>query len=254
MIVGASAKSGNQETQENDDNLSAKMTMGLNMVRKAKKGMIEDNESVENGLARIIHEQIRNMKRIETQLQAKVWVWDKDVGHKLFNFHEGYETLPTFPPLVGSCKSFLSPPFFRLKLFITVFCILDIVSKFNKNNVIFQQARKFHSLPITKHAKDEDRKAMYKIEAQKLMQIMYHDGNYYLHEPFPDKKHKRDPDLIIEKHCWLVLKYLQKMRSQVQINDVVRFGRVTFKVTELVLTKEDIENTKMTLDALKNAT
>lgn len=66
MIVGASAKSGNQETQENDDNLSAKMTMGLNMVRKAKKGMIEDNESVENGLARIIHEQIRNMKRIET--------------------------------------------------------------------------------------------------------------------------------------------------------------------------------------------
>ena len=66
MIVGVSAKSGNQETQENDDNLSAKMTMGLNMVRKAKKGMIEDNESVENGLARIIHEQIRNMKRIET--------------------------------------------------------------------------------------------------------------------------------------------------------------------------------------------
>ena len=35
---------------------------------------------------------------------------------------------------------------------------------------------------------------------------------------------------------------------------MVRFGRVTFKVTELVLTKEDIENTKMTLDALKNAT
>ena len=42
---------------------------------------------------------------------------------------------------------------------------------------------------------------------------MYHEGAYYLYEPFPDKMHKRDPDLIIEKHCWLVLKYLQKMRS-----------------------------------------
>lgn len=30
------------------------MTMGLNMVRKAKKGMVEDDESVEGGLARII--------------------------------------------------------------------------------------------------------------------------------------------------------------------------------------------------------
>ena len=129
------------------------------------------------------------------------------------------------------------------------------MSKFNKNNVIFQQARKFHSLPISKHAAEaEERKAMYKIESQKLMQIMYHDGYYYLHEPFPDKKHKRDPDLIIEKHCWLVLKYLQKMRSPIKINDVVRFGRVTFKVTELVLTSEDIKKTRETLEQLLNAT
>ena len=75
------------------------------------------------------------------------------------------------------------------------------------------------------------------------MNIMYHDGSYFLHEPFPDKNHKRDPDLIIEKHCWLVLKYLQKMRTVIKINDVVRFGRVTFKVTELVITKNDIDKT-----------
>ena len=121
---------------------------------------------------------------------------------------------------------------------------IDVVSRFNKNNVIFQQARKMHSLPInTKKLKDEDRKAMHKIENAKLINIMYHDGSYYLHEPFPDKNHKRDPDLIIEKHCWLVLKYLQKMRTHIKINDVVRFGRVTFKVTELVITKHDIEKT-----------
>ena len=67
--------------------------MGLNMVNKAKKG-IADDDSVEGGLARIIQDQIKNMKRIETHLQVKVWVWDKDIGHKLFNFHEGYEALP----------------------------------------------------------------------------------------------------------------------------------------------------------------
>ena len=80
--------------------------------------------------------------------------------------------------------------------------------------MIFQQARKMHSLPISsKQFKEEERKARHKIENQKLMNIMYHNGSYYLHEPFPDKNHKRDPDLIIEKHCWLVLKYLQKMRT-----------------------------------------
>jgi len=85
-------------------------------------------------------------------------------------------------------------------------------------------------------------------ERRKLINIMFHDGDYYLHEPFPDKVHKRDPDLIIEKHCWLVLKYMQKMRDRIQVNDVVRFGRVTFKVTELVLTKHEIEKAKVTLD------
>ena len=51
----------------------------------------------------------------------------------------------------------------------------------------------------------------------------------------------RDPDLIIEKHLWTVLKFLPKQRQQIFVNDIVRFGRVTFKVTELVITPEEIE-------------
>ena len=81
---------------------------------------------------------------------------------------------------------------------------------------------------------------------------MYHDDSYYIHEPFPDKVHKRDPDLIIEKHCWLVLKYMHKLRTRIRVNDVVRFGRVTFKVTELVLTRRDIEKAQQTLEQLHN--
>lgn len=34
----------------------------------------------------------------------KCWSWDKDVGHKLFNFHDGYRVLQTPKPLIGSCK------------------------------------------------------------------------------------------------------------------------------------------------------
>ena len=76
------------------------------------------------------------------------------------------------------------------------------------------------------------------MEKDKLINVMHHQGRYFLQEPFPDEVHKRDPDLIIEKHCWQVVKYLPKMRCEVKWNDVIRFGRVTFKVTELVITPE----------------
>ena len=42
------------------------------------------------------------------------------------------------------------------------------------------------------------------------------------------------------------------MRYRLQLNDVVRFGRVTFKVTELAITLEEIENAQLALDQLQN--
>ena len=81
---------------------------------------------------------------------------------------------------------------------------------------------------------------------------MYHDSDYYISEPFPDKVHKRDPDVIVEKHIWLVLKYMKKMRKSIKTGDVVRFGRVTFKVTELVVTKQEIARAREALDQLQN--
>ena len=82
--------------------------------------------------------------------------------------------------------------------------------------------------------------------------MIYHQGDYYVHEPNGDKKIIRDPDLIIEKHCWMILKFLPKQRQQLFVNDVVRFGRVTFKVTELVITDEEIEQTAAAIEALQN--
>ena len=69
-----------------------------------KEDKDKELKSVEEEIQKIINEQLRAMKRIDTQLQVKVQVWEKDIGHKLFNFHEGFETLPAFPRLVGSRK------------------------------------------------------------------------------------------------------------------------------------------------------
>ena len=93
---------------------------------------------------------------------------------------------------------------------------------------------------------------MRNVETNKLINVIYHQNDYYVHEPNGDKHIVRDPDLIIEKHCWTILKFLPKQRERLLVNDVVRFGRVTFKVTELVITEEEIEQTAAAIEALQN--
>ena len=94
-----------------------------------------------------------------------------------------------------------------------------------------------HSLPISNNVTPDKLEKIKEVEKNKLVNIIYHDGYYYVHEPSGDKRVVRDPDLIIEKHIWLVLRFLPKQRQQIGVNDIVRFGRVTFKVTELVITE-----------------
>lgn len=67
------------------------------------------------------------------------------------------------------------------------------------------------------------------------MNIMYHKGRYYVYEP--NNKEEQD-DNIIDNHLWLVMKYLPKKRHIVGLNDIIRFGRIPFKITKIVL---DIE-------------
>lgn len=81
---------------------------------------------------------------------------------------------------------------------------------------------------------------------------MYNDGDYLISEPNSDKQIVRDPDLIIEKHCWLIIKFLEQKKSPVVVNDVIRFGRVSFKVTELVITDQEIREAQQILDWANN--
>lgn len=93
-----------------------------------------------------------------------------------------------------------------------------------------------HSIPISKSLPHDQRKKIMRTEQQKLLNIVYHQGEYFVHEPSGDKRIPRDPDLIIDKHLWQILRFQPQQRSELQVNDVIRFGRVTFKVTELVIT------------------
>ena len=72
------------------------------------------------------------------------------------------------------------------------------------------------------------------------MNLVFHSGSYFVSEPNGDTYVPRDPDLVIEKLCWLIVKFLDGKRTKLSVNDVVRFGRVSFKVTELAITKDEI--------------
>ena len=41
---------------------------------------------------------------------------------------------------------------------------------------------------------------------------MYHNDRYYVQEPWADRKFSRAPEVVIDRHLWLILKYLPKQR------------------------------------------
>ena len=108
--------------------------------------------------------------------------------------------------------------------------------KESKRELKVKQAREMHNIPIPKELIAEKRRQMQAVEQKKILNVVYHQGDYFIHEPSGDKRVPRDPDLIIDKHIWEILRFKPAQRSLVEINDVIRFGRVTFKVTELVIT------------------
>ena len=109
-----------------------------------------------------------------------------------------------------------------------------------------------HSIPIKKSIGEKEKKVALKAEKAKLLNLIYDKGEYFIHEPSGDKRVTRDPDLIIEKHCWFVLKFLDDQRLKVKQNDVVRFGRVTFKITEMAITDDEIARAHKAIEALHN--
>ena len=101
-------------------------------INQTDSGIAKAKTSIPTDLRKAYKKELKSIKRIETQLLVKVWVSDRDIGHKLFNFHEGYQTLPEFTPIIGSRKYsnhsitlLHSYVFTELRI---VFIIVDIIS------------------------------------------------------------------------------------------------------------------------------
>ena len=67
------------------------------------------------------------------------------------------------------------------------------------------------------------------------MNIIYHDDFYYLYQP---NNVNENEDNIIDNHLWLIMKFMPKKCHDVNLGDVIRFGRIPFKVTKLVVNVE----------------
>ena len=67
------------------------------------------------------------------------------------------------------------------------------------------------------------------------MNIVYHNDHYYLYQP---KNINENEDNIIDNYLWLIMKFMPKKCHDVNLGDVIRFGRIPFKVAKLVLNVE----------------
>ena len=67
------------------------------------------------------------------------------------------------------------------------------------------------------------------------MNIVYHKGKYYIFEP---RNENENADNIIDNHLWLIMKFMPRKCHEITIGDVVRFGRIPFKVCRMVLNVE----------------
>lgn len=73
------------------------------------------------------------------------------------------------------------------------------------------------------------------MQEQKLLNLIYHNDRYFVYRP---ENERENSDNIIDNHLWLIIRHLPKNQAKINLGDIVRFGRIPFKVTKLVLDVE----------------
>lgn len=66
----------------------------------------------------------------------------------------------------------------------------------------------------------------------KLINVLFHEGSYHLFEPQNVGQSKYN---IIDNNLWLACKFMPDKQIEVKEGDVIRFGRIPFKIAKLVL-------------------
>mmetsp|Transcript_33673 Transcript_33673/g.52003 ORF Transcript_33673/g.52003 Transcript_33673/m.52003 type:complete len:196 (+) Transcript_33673:833-1420(+) len=138
------------------------------------------------------------------------WLWEKEQSHRLFNFHEGYRVFEDSSSGKTTTEVEL------------IGC--NVIHKNGSNDIVFKSASDFGLRRQLSHKTDRDE--------DKLVNVMYHDHKYYLFEP---RNEDENQDNIIDNHIWLIMKFMPKKQHEVGLGDTVRFGRIPFKISKLVL-------------------
>lgn len=74
---------------------------------------------------------------------------------------------------------------------------IDVLSKDPKSSTVvtFTRARHSHYMPVDAGTRDPElRTKLQADEKNKMLNVIFHEGEYYFTHPFADKKLKRDPD------------------------------------------------------------
>jgi hypothetical protein len=75
-----------------------------------------------------------------------------------------------------------------------------------------------------------------KSSGDKLVNFIYHEGNYFTMEGRNKDANKFN---IIDNHLWYITKFMPNKQVEVKEGDVIRFGRIPFKIAKMVLTEGD---------------
>ena len=150
-------------------------------------------------------------------------LWEKEQSHRLFNFHDGYRILKTKNvdekdrkvPSCLNCLGIDNRDETEQEIIGS-----NIIRKDGANNIQVDSAHEYKE-------KIGDVKDM-----RKLLNIIYHDGYYYLHEP---RNKDENEDNIIDNHLWYIVRSMPRKHVEVGLGDVIRFGRIPFKIAKLVL-------------------
>jgi hypothetical protein len=135
-------------------------------------------------------------------------VWEQELVHRLFNFSEGYRELPEIKQLTGSCKKQQRVTY-----------LIDIVSRLGLGDISCVKPSEYNEVQLKK--------------SQKLLNVIYNNGDYYLYKPGnPDKRSHINQ---IDNFLWQIIKFSDSKTARMAEGDIVRFGRIPFKVSRICL-------------------
>lgn len=110
--------------------------------------------------------------------------------------------------------------------------ILGVMTKKGQSQVIVKPASQYTEKSKSKQeeSESEDNSSL------KLVNLVYNEGTYYA---FEGKNKDANKFNIIDNHLWYITKFMPEKRVEVKEGDVIRFGRIPFKIAKMVLTEDE---------------